>query len=210
MTKFVVDKFTQEIKTNSPFVDFPINGHYIIDVRQGVTIDTTVNPFDVSELISQKFAGLLAGFPEFSDIVFDELEDANDINVAATGHFARLGEFEQLLPPTNGQVTTSVFDLTAVTSLAGAPVKFQPHFDFYAVTRTQTNRGNFNEVYNEVSPSLITTEISFDGGSTFTAATDSTSGLIGVPDTDLVLRFTNTTANEVYIGSWAVLLSDVL
>jgi len=210
VTKFIIDKFSSEIKTFTGFIGFALNGHYVIDVPTNVQIDTTVPSFDVTSLITQKFTGLLAGFPEFSDIVFDELEDDSDINAGAAAHFAKTGDFEQILPPLTGKFTTTVFDLTVVTSLGGAPVKFQPHFDFYKLTKTQTSRGNYNVTYTEVSANEITAEISFDNGSSFSPATNDVMNLIGVPDTDMILRFTNTSADEVYVGSWSVMLSDTL
>jgi hypothetical protein len=65
----------------------PINGKYVVDVPEGAPVQVDANSYilnggvvDAGSVVTHAFAGLLAQFPQYDNIVFNPLVIADDVN----------------------------------------------------------------------------------------------------------------------------------
>jgi len=197
----------------------PLNTSSIIDVREPTNLQTITNgtfiirvpdgasvqkPANLGDLITKKFAGLLAFYAGFTRITFDDLIDPSGIDTSAVGTLGTFGQRGsiQLYP---GGVLTSV-----VTPLSGGtPAQVVVTWESFTLTSSDPKTDRFQRTYTEVpsSPSNVTCQVSFNGGGTFHTAVDGAVLNIPIPDqgTNFVIKLTNTSTGRLGIGSWAVI-----
>lgn len=180
-----------------------LNGAFIIRVPSGVQV---VNPGNVTDLLNQKYQGLVAENPTFTRVTFDDLLDATHVDpTSGPGIFGQRGTIQLAA----GGTFTSVINAGAGTPLAGsAPIQALVTWEVFSVTDADPASGLYERTYTELSsdPSQLACQVSFNGGSTFNPTTDSTVINILGPDqgTAFIIQLTNVTQGRLYIGSWAV------
>jgi hypothetical protein len=175
-----------------------LNGTFVIRVPDGVQVD---NPTDYVDLLTQKYQGLLAAYPDFLHITYDDLLDTS--YVASTSGPGIFGERGIISVAPGGTFTS-----TAV-SLSDTPTQALVTWEVFSLTDVDPSAGLLQRTYTELAstPDLFTATVSFNGGTTSNATTDSAVVNINSPDRGnaFVIRLTNVSAQRLYLGSWAVL-----
>jgi hypothetical protein len=181
-----------------------LNGCFIIRVPENVQV---VNPVSVTDLLNQKYQGLLASNAGFANITFDDLLDASHVDpTSGPGLFGQ----RSLISIEPGGVFSTVINAGAGTPLTGsAPSAAMVTWEVFTVSDTDPAAGRFQRTYTEVasSPSVATCQVSFNGGANYVPTTDSTILNILMADqgTAFILQLTNVTSGRLFIGSWAVI-----
>src|SRR5574338_231782 len=177
-----------------------MNGTFVVRVPDGVPV---TQPANLSDLTTQKYAGLLSFYAGFTRISYDDLLDPSGV---ATGPSTKilLGERATIALLPGGILESVVVPLTG-----GAPTVALTTWETFQVTSTDDKNDRFQRTYVEVpsSPSNITCSVSFNGGGSFNATTDASVLNIPLADqgTNYVIRLTNASAGKLFIGSWAVI-----
>lgn len=176
-----------------------MNGSFIIRVPSGVQV---VNPVNVTDLLTQKYQGLLAENAGMTRVTFDDLLDGSHLDPTAS----QLGFFGQ-----RGTISLSAGGLlqSVSTPLTGsAPTQALVTWEVFSVSDSDPSTDRLQRTYTELAstPSQLTCSVSFDGGVTFNTTTDST--ILNIPltsqGTSFIIRLTNVTSGRLYIGSWAI------
>jgi len=181
-----------------------INGSFVVRVPFGIPIDGT--PEDLAELETQKFAGLLAFFPGFTYIDYDDGLDATGWDTT-NSEGVRLGS----------RMTTSIADTgtlqaSPITLTGPAPSTAIITWEVFEVTPPgdatyDPKDGTFSRLYTEADASNLQCQVSFDNGSSWNIVTDGVLFTVPFADqgTDFIIQFTTATSGRFWIGSWAVL-----
>lgn len=207
-THFLIDLFTNPV-TSSPIIDVleppagvtTINGAFVIRIPDVVPIAAPL-PSVLSSLMTKKYAGLLAYYTGFGHIVFDDLLDPSGIDFTQNplGTFGQRGSISMQ----TGSTLQSV-----ATPLAIAPTAAILTWEVFTYIDLDTKTSTFSRQYNELptTGATSTAQVSFDGGINFTSVLDSSvlSIPLGVQGSSLVVKFTNTSASKLYLGSWALI-----
>lgn len=176
-----------------------MNGCFIIRVPSGVQV---VNPANVTDLLNQKFQGLLAENAGMTRVTFDDLLDGTHLDPSAS----QLGFFGQ-----RGTISLSAGGMlqSVSTPLTGsAPVQALVTWEVFSVSDSDPSNDRLQRTYTELAstPSQLTCSVSFDNGITYNTTTDST--ILNIPltsqGTNFIIRLTNATSGRLYVGSWAV------
>lgn len=192
-----------------------VNGNFVIRVPFGVKLGS--DPTDVSDLITKKFTGLLASYPGFSNIVYDELVDAADIAVTSSapvqyrlGDRGTVGYNNGFLTPTDAGLETTAVS-TAPTSVSQCIVVAE--FHRYVYTNPKT--GRMERIYEEADAPDAYIAVSSNGGTDYTAASNGQLVTIPAPQVGNSLRvlfsgFYNprsafNPADVLQVSSWAVI-----
>lgn len=181
-----------------------LNGGFVIRVPNNVSVD---NPTNVSNLLTQKYAGLLAAHAPFANITFDDLLDASHVDpTSGPGIFGERGTIS--VAP--GGTFTSIINAGAGTPLTGtAPSQAMVTWEVFTVTDADPASGMVARTYVELpsTPRNFTCQVSFNGGSTYIPATDSAFLYIAPANlgTAFIIQLTNVTQERLYLGSWAVM-----
>lgn len=203
---YLIDLHTNPF-TNSPILDVsesvtgssPMNGGTIVRVSDYVGVK---DPANVGELLTQKFAGLLAYYAGFSYVTYDDLLDATGVDTGAAslkGSFGDRGCIK--LPPSTG-----LFHSTLATLSGVAPSQAIITWEVYEVLLADPSTGRGGLTYVERPASSLTCVVSFDNGAHFYATTDG--AVLNIPvggqGIDFRIRLTNTSSDQLYVGAWAV------
>lgn len=187
-----------DVLTGSLGQAVPFNGGCIVNVPDWLTVTGVSDVFTpTTGLIDKKYAALFAKYPGFTEYAYDHLLDADhlDLTVAGTG-----GQFGSR--GTN-RVQGSV--QSTVVVLAHTPSTAIVYWETYWITYDGTRPSEkLVEQYEERPASDLTCQVSFDGGSSFLAA--SSGGVLTIPvanqGSNLVVKFTGSAR---YLGGWAVI-----
>lgn len=176
------------------------NGAFIVRVPNNVQV-ASPQPATLSALLTQKYAGLLARFAGFANIVYDDMLDTSGVNFA-TNPVGIFGDRANVAIASGQTLETVAIPLSLTPSVAVLT------WEVFSYTYSDPKSGLFTRTYNELasSPSTATVSVSFNNGSTWGATTDSASISISGGDqgNQLILRFTNVTSGRLYLGSWAL------
>jgi hypothetical protein len=208
---YLIDLFSAPV-TNARILDMQepkndqslLNGCFIIRVPDNVQVQ---NPSSVTDLLNQKYQGLLASNAGFQHITFDDLLDATHVDpTSGPGSFGQ----RSLIAIEPGGVFSSVINGGAGSPLTGpAPSQAMMTWELFTVSDTDPAAGLFQRTYVEVasSPAFATCQVSFNGGTSYVATTDSTITVIAPADqgTAFIIQLTNVTSSRLFIGSWAVI-----
>lgn len=206
---FLIDQNSDRIKAAYKSIsDTVVNGFKVVRVPVDTKVDTNTTPFTETELQDQKFNGLLAKYRDFSYIVFDDLDDASQWDMGASGVRGAVGNNTAWISPdsgTPGRLQTHILDVSADGSFRD----FAVYWDVYRLQKTDApnTAGILSEItYLPEMPDSINVSISNDGGSTFTAVTHLEHIELAALGNQLVLRFENIDpASRYYIGGFAIL-----
>lgn len=181
---------------NPPNLQSVINGSFIIRVPNGVQV---VRPAGVTDLITQKYQGLLAANAGFTHITFDDLLDATHLSGGTGTVFGQRGTIALLPSGTTSSVSTP---------LASTPTQAFLTWEVFSVSDTDPYNDRFQRTYTEqpAIPSNIAVQVSFNNGSTYNAVNDS--AVLNIPlasqGSNFIIQFTNASTGRLFIGSWAV------
>lgn len=182
-----------------------VTGNYVVRVADDVVVK---NPVSVSDLVTQKYASILSSHGLFTQIIFDDMLDATEIN-AANSSGVVLGVKGMNSVFDAGVLETSPLSITWGGGGAG-PAQAIMTYEVFQYTDSDLTAGPYSRTYTEVTPgtSPFTVQISFNGGSTFQACSDKNLLNITIPSqgTSLILRFTHTGTprGRYFLGSWAI------
>jgi hypothetical protein len=208
---FLIDMFANPVSgagilavVEPPFSQEVMNGSFVIRVPNNVQVK---NPTNVSDLITQKYQGLLAAHSPLPNITFDDLLDATHVDpTSGPGVFGERGTIS--LGP--GGTFFSIINAGAGTTLTGpAPVQALVTWEVFSVTDADPSSGMLQRTYTELpsTPSNLTCQVSFNGGTTYIPATDSSILYVAPANqgTAFIIQLQNVTQERLYIGSWSVL-----
>ena len=199
MSYFLISKFDETIRHSFlGSVDFPITGQFIVDLPEGVVITT---PTSYANLKVLKEAAIVALYPDLPNIEYNELDSAAKVDTAATGHRAEVGSYEWMvkkLDTSNGRITTSA------VAMGGTPLQLVPFFSVYSLTYSLGEALDEQVTFTEEATTAVTVEISTDNGANWDTVLNQTSFASSTPGTNLLWRFTNASATDLYLGYYAV------
>ncbi len=178
----------------------PLMGTHVIRVSESMPL--SAEPSNLSSLLQSKYNAMLAFYATFSNIVFEDFTDTPGVDLANSTNVHAGIRSTTKVGGTTGVLRTNASVLGAPTGLVVVL------WEAYKVITTNPKTGRLTRLYQEMDADSFDVEISFNNGATWTAVTDRAIQNIAAPDqgTDLVLRFTNTSAvNSYWLGSWAVL-----
>jgi len=178
-----------------------VNGNFVVRVGDSIGVE---DPTSFSDLITKKYAGLLASYPGFSNIIFDALTDDTNIAKASPPNYGTTLGLRGTISVSagGGSLSTTVVDVSpaVVTQAIVVWEAFK-----YVYVDDKTNR-TFR-IYDEVAPESV--DVDFTATNNFGAAETPTSGSLvtmATPGSLLRLRFTGATGqNRIFLGSWAVI-----
>ncbi len=206
---YLVDIFSTPIST-APINDvrYPtdgqsvVNGNFVVLVPDNVSVQL---PTDLSDLITKKYAGLLASYAGFTTIVRDDLLDSTGIDFGSPN--TTKGFFGE-----RGSISLSVGGSlqSVVEPLGSTPTQVVVTWELYYYVESNPIDGPIVHTFSELSTdsSNATVQVSFNGGVTFTSVTDGFVLNIALADqgSDFVFQITNATPDSrIWVGSWSVI-----
>jgi hypothetical protein len=180
-----------------------LNGSFVVRVPGDVAIQS---PATLADLLSQKYAGLLAAYAGFTEILWDDLLDPLHVDTVYPLFAGRVGDRSSIvLNP------AATFQSTVFSPIPGAaPSQAVVLWEVYNCVDLDPRAGRLVRQYGgRFSDDVSTCEVSFDNGVSFYAVTDG--GVVNIPPasqgTDFIIRITNTdpASRPLYLGSWAVI-----
>lgn len=182
-----------------------INGSFAVRVPFGVPVDGV--PLTLSDLLTSKFSGLLAYYPGYTDISYDEGIDGSGWD-ALTSRAVQIGaRGTTSIGPSSG-VTTSVLQSVPVSLGFTAPSVAVVTWEVFVLDTINPKNGGLVRNYIEADSSNLEASVSFDGGVYWHSVTDGVQVTIPAPSmgTDFCIRLENpSTSNRFWVGSWAVI-----
>lgn len=212
---YLVDVFTDPV-TSAPIVDVIgpqyaqtlVNGAFVVRVSSKMPLidPATGNPStpqNCGDLITKKYQGILSFYSAtYSHIIFDALLGSSGLNLGISGTSGFFGSRSTIALNPGATITTMPMTLSTTPSQALFT------WEVFTYTEADPSSDRYTRFYNEVTPaSSSTAQVSFNGGSTFSTVTDSTTFSISGPNqgTSLIAKITNTTGALLRVGSWALL-----
>lgn len=183
----------------------PINGFRILNVPDAVAIDHTdiqdTPPIlTYADLIRQKYEGILANNPEFSSVLYDDLEDASGWNTGESSSFG-VGDGVYWVKGSSshqGNLRTNTLNLPGPAS------RFKLLWEVYRLDRT-TQEG-FNTVeYLESSSDVLQSSISTESANPFVAVFNDEPITLPPGDSIRVEFESPSSTTRYYIGGFALL-----
>ncbi len=211
---YLISLYNQEILNvaspqGSPLAT-PVVGASVVRTTAETTV---VNPVDLSDLLSQKYAAMLVSHGGLaSRITYDAMRDPDNIDFSNSVGIVSGYQGVNGLYPTAPGIPDPVLQTTSY-SLTG-PVASQATlvYELFEYLDTDSKSDRYLRVYSEITPDIdVSAELSFNGGSTWTPALSEALVPISLADrgSQLVVRFTRTTDltnhGRIFVGSWAVL-----
>lgn len=202
---YLLDQFASPISSATVLdVAEPVNGQTVTNgafvVRVPGYVALSTQPSSLSSLLTEKYAGLLAHFTGFTNIVYDDMLDTGGVNFATTPA-AFFGDRGAIGISPGGILETVTIPLVLTPSLAILT------WELSTFTYSDPANGRLTRTYNEVpsNPSAATVTVSFNNGANYASTTDGTSIIIGNQGDDLRIRFQNVTSSRLYLNSWALI-----
>ena len=205
-THYLVDLFGNPLTSarildvrSPPSGQSPVQGTLVIRVPDTIQVQ---NPTNLGDLIAKKHQGLLASYAGFAHMAYDDLLDLTGLDLAASGTGGTFGGRGVVLVAPGALVQTQAAPLT------GTPSQSVVMWENFTYTDSDPATGTLVRTYGEVapSPSVMTCQVSYNGGVSFQSVLSGAVNNIALPDqgSSLILRWTNQTAGKVGLGSWAV------
>lgn len=191
-----------------------IDGSYVVRVPDDVTISDTVS--NATDLLAEKYAGILANSGLFTHIVYDDMLDPNGVNLAnsvgiAVGMRNVCSIFPSSFWGTPGY-PTSTLQMNMVSLGATTPTQCTVYWEVFTYGSWDVSHlppfHAYRRYYYEEAESAIGCEVSFNNGVSWNSVTYGELFNIPVGDqgTQFIIRFVQGgTQARYYLGSWAVL-----
>lgn len=146
------------ITTTESGGEFRVDGLTPVRVPDGVHVE---NPQNLLDLLQQKYAGLLAQYPGFSHIIYDDLLDADDI--VSYSRLTKLGARGSIA----GGFRSTDLDVSGLVVAVTQFVLVYEHFTWRCVIPRE---GHVERHYVEEPEAAHRAIVSVNGGSTFVPA----------------------------------------
>ena len=209
---FLVDLFGNPMfpLTNSPIIDVResnnqqslVNGCFLVRVPDFIQI---TRPTNLGNLLTQKYQGLLSFYAGFGNVAYDDFIDPAHVNMAYPNTKARVGQRNTIAVAPSGYLQSSLYTLPWSGAPPG-PVVAVVVWEAFDYVDSDPKTGRFMRNYRERPASGFTVQVSFDNGSNWNTVTSE--GVFNISPAqqgvDFIIRFQNMTANDLYLGSWAV------
>lgn len=179
-----------------------LNGSFPVNVPFGIPIDGA--PADLTELLTQKFTGLLAFYPGYMNLDYDEGIDSSGWD-AANSQGVCIGDRGTSHIIDGGALRSNV---TVLSSAPSAAIITWEVFEILGFLTENAKDGVKVSRYEEKDPSDLTVWASFDGGTTWiNPVTEGVqfSILAWQQGTNFIIRFSNSSGDRLWVGSWAVI-----
>lgn len=218
-THYLIDQFGNPI-ANSGILDIiqtstgtsPLAGNFVVRVPDGLSVQ---RPTDLNDLLTKKYAALLAYYTNFTNIAYDDLLDASGVQAFPNGHFkVTMGDRSSLrlnegpVPGPFSWVTVSNPGNIAVP-LAIVPAQVIITWETFAVLQSDPKTGAVERTYQEVSadPANTLVWVTFNNGATWIPAFDGAIMNIAPVDqgNQFMFYIENQSAGPIHVGSWALL-----
>ena len=194
------------VTTSADAIELRVDGLTPIKVPEGVRV---INPTSLTDLLEQKYAGLLAQYPGFGSIIYDSLLDATGIQppssddllpLTKTGSRSTIGgPFKSSLLAPGMDVSPSVISQCVLV------------YEHYTWRYVDPRDGRVERYYVEESDQNLSS-VSVNGGATFQTTTSGSLVSFLPGDQGSVLQVSlleggSTLSNNRLIctGSWAVI-----
>ena len=176
-----------------------VNGSFVVRVPGDVPVK---DPRDLADLLTQKYAGLLAANAGFPNIAYDDLLDTSHVDLTAPNVEGVFGDRSVIAIQPGKQFYSKV------TALSSSPSQAIVTWETFEYLDVDPKAGRFVRTYGGTwSDDVSTCEVSFDSGSSFFPVVDN--GVVNVPPlsqgSQFIIRITNTTTKRLHLGSWAVI-----
>jgi hypothetical protein len=210
-TVFMLDAHTSPI-TNSEINDtIPIekgdtqilNGSFLVNVPFGVPMDGICS--DLNDLLTKKFAGLLAIYPGYTYIDYDEGIDGLGWDATDSIH-VRIGSRCTTTIMSGGYLTSNLVSLSGPAP--SAAILTWEVFEIQGLLSENPKNGVLVRRYVEKDADDFSVWASFDDGVTWTSGISDGVQFSPYPwgmGTDFRVRFANLSPDRRWIGSWAVI-----
>lgn len=217
-THYLIDAYTtpigdspiNDIRFSPPGDASPMNGSFVIRVDDGLD----VRPDDVSDLndlLTSKYTELLAAYPGFTTIIYDDMLDASGVDTT-TSKGCSLGDRGTISLAPWGGVSLNPQIKTNVIALGSTPTQAIVTWELFMVSHSDSKNDRATRVYTEVDSNLASFNmlVSFNNGSTWQAVSDGTLFNIAPVDqgNQLIMApvaISSTGSFRIYVGSWAVI-----
>jgi hypothetical protein len=177
-------------------------GSFVVNVPYEVPLDGV--PADLDDLIAKKYAGILALYPGFTNILFDEQTDAGGWSFPpSTGvPLCTVGERQSTSLSLGGTIESTITALTSTPT--SAILRWEAYQYIYASDPISTG----DRTYNEQNPAQFAVSVSFDNGATYTAVTNGV--MLSIPlvsqGNQFKIRFQrNAGALKLGLAAWALI-----
>ncbi len=197
-TSPIADSEINDVKTSLDG-EIVLNGNFVIKVPDGVHIE---NPTSLTDLITQKFAGVLASYPGFTNIIYDNYLDDTDINAAHAGSLLnglKRGQRNTVSVGLDTIYYTTTTDISP-TTITQAIL----YYELYSVRYSTAADGRLLRTYveEEATGDIVDVAVTADG--TVYAQVDSGQLTTVTSGSDITVRVFGQQDN-ICIGAWAVI-----
>ena len=185
-----------------------LNGSFLVNVPFGAPIDGICS--NLTDLLTKKFAGILATYPGYTYISYDEGIDDLGWDASSAAH-ARIGSrCTTSLSPNGffggGYLTSNIVTLSGVAP--SVAILTWEVFEIQGLLSENPKDGVLVRRYEEMDASDLDALVSFDGGANWIGSI--TEGIqFSIPawqqGTDFMVRFSNAASDRRWVGSWAVI-----
>ena len=180
-----------------------MNGTFVVNVQCSVAVK---NPVDLNDLITQKYAGILASYAGFATsssewIVYDDFLDPTGVDTGNVNGVL-LGERQ-----TTGMLSSAPLLQSTVVALPASPTQAVVIWEVFRVLTDDPVGGRTLRTYDERPSDDFDVDVSFDNGANFNSTSDGAVLNIPVPQqgNQFIIRFQNTAPQKRFIASWSVI-----
>ncbi len=175
-----------------------LRGSFGVSVPFDISLATV--PTNLNDLITKKYAGMLAAYPGYENIIYDEQTDANGWSFppGVGTAICTVGERQNTSVSTGGTIQSTTVALGSTPQ--AAIIRWEAFTYGYSDTLGRT--------YTEADPALFNVTVSFNNGSTWASVTNRIFYSIPLVDQGSNFRIRiarNAGATKVHLGSWAVI-----
>lgn len=181
----------------------PLRGSFVVNVPYDVPLDGV--PQNLSDLITKKFTGILAMYPGYQYILFDEQVDSVGWvfppTIPAGVSLGTMGSRQ-----TNSVLMGGTLE-SANSALLNTPQTCVVRWDAFEYLHTDPTATVSQRQYREADPDGFVVSVSFNGGSTWNVVQQGVIFSIPLADQGSTFRIAFQRAGntlKLYLGSWAL------
>ena len=173
-------------------------GSTIIRIPDGVAVHN--NPSNLTDLVTEKYAALLAFYAGFPEVVGDPCLDALTVDLTASERIlASAGFVNHCVLPTGVYASVSI-------PLAYAPTQCVVVWEEYDFVVSDDKTQRLQRTYSEASGSNFVCAVSFNG---VNANLTGNGAVFNIPvahqGSTFTIGLTNNAVSRKYLGSWALI-----
>lgn len=190
------------VMTTSPTEEIRIDGLTPIKIPEGIRVN---NPTNLTDLLRQKYDGMLAQYPGFTQMIHDELLEPSGVNTAASIYSMRKSGSRGTIGGNFQTVATAALSNIAECVLV---------CEHYTWRYVDLRDAGIQRYYVEEPETQHLSQVSVNGGTTFATTTSGNvcTFLAGDQGSSVVVEFLSTLPSNLFVnnrlvhtGSWAVI-----